>query len=148
VVGRAPNARLSAALDRLFLTSVGWVGRTIFIIDGRRAPLKNPRFINIKTHFRLAAQIATRRRHMKSILVPVGGSATDGPLLETALAAARPFCGHLHFVHVHIGAGQAAANIPHTAFAMGPALANALEALEKEAETRADSDLIRPGIPI
>jgi nucleotide-binding universal stress UspA family protein len=73
---------------------------------------------------------------MKSILVPIGGSATDGALLETALAAARPFCGHLHFVHVHIGAGQAAANIPHTAFAMGPALANALEELEKEAETR------------
>jgi nucleotide-binding universal stress UspA family protein len=73
---------------------------------------------------------------MKSILVPIGGSATDEAVLETALAAARPFCSHLHFVHVHIGAGQAAANIPHTAFAMGPALASALEGLEKEAETR------------
>jgi nucleotide-binding universal stress UspA family protein len=73
---------------------------------------------------------------MKSILVPVGGSATDGPLMDTALAAARPFCGHLHFLHVHIGAGQAAANIPYTAFAMGPALANALEGLEKDAQTR------------
>jgi nucleotide-binding universal stress UspA family protein len=73
---------------------------------------------------------------MKSILVPIGGSATDGALLETALAAARLFSGHLHFVHVHIGAGEAAANIPHTGFAMGPALANALEELEKEAETR------------
>lgn len=73
---------------------------------------------------------------MKSILVPIGGSATDGALLETALVAARPFCGHLHFIHVHVGAGEAAANIPHTAFAMGPALANALEELEDKAETR------------
>lgn len=73
---------------------------------------------------------------MKSILVPIGGSASDAVLLETALAAARPFCGHLQFVHVHIGAGEAAAHIPHTAFAMGPALVNALEKLEKEAETR------------
>jgi hypothetical protein len=59
---------------------------------------------------------------MKSILVPIGGSATDTALLETALAAARPFCSHLHFVHVHIGAGEAAVHIPQTAFAMGPAL--------------------------
>jgi len=73
---------------------------------------------------------------MKSILVPIGGSATDGALLETAFAAARLFSGHLQLVHVHIGAGEAAANIPHTAFAMGPALVNALEELEKEAETR------------
>jgi nucleotide-binding universal stress UspA family protein len=73
---------------------------------------------------------------MKSILVPIGGSATDGALLETALAAARLFSSHLHFVHVHIGAGEAAANVPHTAFAMGPALANALEELDKEAKTR------------
>ncbi len=63
---------------------------------------------------------------MKSFLVPVGGSATDGPLFETALAAARPFSGHLQFVHVHVGIGEAAANTPHTEFAMGPALSNAL----------------------
>jgi nucleotide-binding universal stress UspA family protein len=73
---------------------------------------------------------------MKSILVPVGGSDTDAPLLETALAAARPFSSHLHFLHVHVGAGEAAANIPHTEFAMGPALVNALKHLEKEATTR------------
>jgi nucleotide-binding universal stress UspA family protein len=92
--------------------------------------------IDIKVHLRAVIQIAARRRRMKSILVPVGGSDTDGPLLETALAAARPFSGHLHFLHVHVGAGQAAANIPHTEFAMGPALANALEDLERKAETR------------
>ena len=59
---------------------------------------------------------------MKLILVPIGGSGTGTALLETALAAARPFCSHLHFVHAHIGAGEAAAHIPHTAFAIGPAL--------------------------
>jgi nucleotide-binding universal stress UspA family protein len=73
---------------------------------------------------------------MKSILVPVGGSETDGPLLETALAAAQPFCGHLQFLHVHVSAGQAAANIPHTEFAMGGALSSALRELDHKAKTR------------
>jgi nucleotide-binding universal stress UspA family protein len=73
---------------------------------------------------------------MRSILVPVGGSETDVPLFETALAAARPISGHLQFVHVHIGAGEAAANMPHTAFAMGPALSNALNDLDAAARTR------------
>jgi len=73
---------------------------------------------------------------MKSILAPVGGSETDGPLFETALAAARPFCGHLEFVHVHVPAGQAAANIAHTEFAMGPALSSALAELDHKAKTR------------
>jgi nucleotide-binding universal stress UspA family protein len=73
---------------------------------------------------------------MRSILVPVGGSETDLPLFQTALAAARPFSSHLEFVHVHIGAGEAAANMPHTAFAMGPALSNALKELDSAARTR------------
>jgi nucleotide-binding universal stress UspA family protein len=73
---------------------------------------------------------------MKSILVPIGGSATDGPVFETALMAARPFSGHLQFVHVHIGAGEAAVHMPHTAFAMGPALSNALKDLDTAARTR------------
>jgi nucleotide-binding universal stress UspA family protein len=75
---------------------------------------------------------------MKSFLVPIGGSDTDGPLFETALAAARPFSGHLQFVHVHVGAGQAAANTPHTDFAMGPALSNALAELDAKARTRSE----------
>jgi nucleotide-binding universal stress UspA family protein len=73
---------------------------------------------------------------MRSILVPVGGSETDLPLFKTALAAARPISGHLDFVHVHIGAGEAAAHIPHTAFAMGPALSNALRELDATGRTR------------
>jgi nucleotide-binding universal stress UspA family protein len=73
---------------------------------------------------------------MKSFLIPIGGSDTDEPLFETALAAARPFSSHLNFLHVHVGPGQAAANTPHTAFAMGPALSNALRDLDAKAHTR------------
>jgi len=73
---------------------------------------------------------------MKSILVPTGGSDTDEPLFQTALAAARPISGHLQFVHVHVGAGEAAAHMPHTAFAMGPALSNALKDLDAAGRTR------------
>jgi nucleotide-binding universal stress UspA family protein len=73
---------------------------------------------------------------MKSILVPVGGSETDGPLFETALAAARPFCAHLEFLHVRVPAGQAAANVAHTEFAMGPALSSALAELDHKAKSR------------
>lgn len=73
---------------------------------------------------------------MKSILVPIGGSETDEPLFETALAAARPFCGHLQFLHVRVSAGQAAANIPHTEFAMGRALSSALGELDHKAKAR------------
>jgi hypothetical protein len=58
---------------------------------------------------------------MKSFHVPIGGSETDEPLFETALAAARRFSGHLQFVHVHVGAGQAVVHTPHTEFAMGDA---------------------------
>jgi nucleotide-binding universal stress UspA family protein len=73
---------------------------------------------------------------MKSILVPTGGSETDSALFETALAAARLFSSHLQFLHVHIGAGEAALNVPHTEFAMGPALSNALEQLDQNAKIR------------
>jgi nucleotide-binding universal stress UspA family protein len=73
---------------------------------------------------------------MKSILVPIGGSETDGPLFETALAAALPFCSHLQFLHVRVPAGQAAANIPHTEFAMGRALSSALGELDHKAKIR------------
>jgi nucleotide-binding universal stress UspA family protein len=75
---------------------------------------------------------------MKSFLIPIGGSDTDGPLFETALAAARPFSSHLNFIHVHIGPGEAALNSPHTGFAMGPALSGALQELDTKAQTRSE----------
>ena len=77
-------------------------------------------------------------QQMKSFLIPVGGSTTDGPLFETALAAARPFASHLNFLHVHVGPGEAAFHTPHTGFAMGPALSNALRELGTKAQTRSE----------
>ena len=73
---------------------------------------------------------------MKSFLIPIGGSDTDEPLFATALAAARSFGSHMNFFHVHIGAVQAAVNEPHTTFAMGPALSNALKDLDAKAQDR------------
>jgi nucleotide-binding universal stress UspA family protein len=73
---------------------------------------------------------------MKSFLVPIGGSDTDGPVLETALAAARPFAAHLQFLHVRVGLGQAAQHTPHVDFASGPALRGALQQLETQSRTR------------
>ncbi len=67
---------------------------------------------------------------MKSILVPIGGSTTDEPVLETALAAARPFAAHLQFLHIRVGLGETAQYTPHMAFASGAALRGALEELE------------------
>jgi nucleotide-binding universal stress UspA family protein len=73
---------------------------------------------------------------MKTILVLTGGSDTDEPVLETALAAAQPFAAHLRFVHIRIASGQAAIYSPHVEFARGPALADALARLETDAERR------------
>ena len=73
---------------------------------------------------------------MKSILVPIGGSDTDLSVFETALLVARLFSSHLQFLHIQIGAGEAALNVPHTEFAMGPALSNALKELDQNAATR------------
>jgi nucleotide-binding universal stress UspA family protein len=73
---------------------------------------------------------------MKSILVPVGGSDSDGSVLATALAAARLFSAHLRFVHIRLGAGEAAVHTPHVAFASGPALAGALAKLDAQSDQR------------
>lgn len=69
---------------------------------------------------------------MKTILVLVGGSDRDEVVMQTALAAARPFAAHLEFLHVHVSSGQAA-RYGHAEFARGPALRNALEQLETKA---------------
>jgi nucleotide-binding universal stress UspA family protein len=78
---------------------------------------------------------------MKSILIPIGGSDTDGVLLETALAAARPFAAHLQFLHVRVGVGEAARHTPHMEFATGPALRDALQQLELQQDARASASL-------
>src|SRR5438477_6827156 len=73
---------------------------------------------------------------MKSILVLVGGAQSDDLVFETARAAAVPFAGHLNFLHIYVEAGQAALNSPHTEFASGPSLSNALQELEAQARAR------------
>jgi nucleotide-binding universal stress UspA family protein len=73
---------------------------------------------------------------MKSILVLTGGSDSDAPVFETALAAAQPLAAHLQFVHIRIGSGQAAIYSPHVEFARGPALVDALARLENDADRR------------
>jgi nucleotide-binding universal stress UspA family protein len=73
---------------------------------------------------------------MKSILVPIGGSGSDETVFETALAAARPLAAHLRFLHVKIGAAEAARNTPHMDFAVGANLRIALDELETESATR------------
>ena len=75
-------------------------------------------------------------KNIKSILVPTVGSDSDGPVFETALAAARLFSAHLRFVHIRLSPGQAAVHTPHVAFASGPGLASALAELETDANLR------------
>lgn len=78
---------------------------------------------------------------MKSILIPIGGSDTDGVLLETALAAARPFAAHLQFLHVRVGVGEAAQHTPHMGFVSGPALRDALQQLELQQDARSNASI-------
>jgi nucleotide-binding universal stress UspA family protein len=73
---------------------------------------------------------------MKSILVLVGGSNSDEAVFETAMTAARPFGAHSRFLHAQVSAGRAAAYSPHTDFAGGLALRNALADLETESHAR------------
>src|SRR5215510_9270124 len=73
---------------------------------------------------------------MKTILVLSGGSDSDSPVFETALAAAQPLGVHLLFVHIRIGSGQAAMYSPHVEFARCPALLDGLGLLENDAERR------------
>jgi nucleotide-binding universal stress UspA family protein len=73
---------------------------------------------------------------MKSFLVPIGGSNTDGAVLTTAFVAARPFAAHLQFLHVRVSADEAAQHTPHLDFAVGPALRDALQELEARSHSR------------
>jgi nucleotide-binding universal stress UspA family protein len=73
---------------------------------------------------------------MKSFLVPIGGSNTDGAVLTTALVAAGPFAAHLQFLHVRVSVDEAAQYTPHLDFAIGPALREALQELETQSHTR------------
>src|SRR5262245_21579002 len=73
---------------------------------------------------------------MQSILLPTCCSGSDAYVLETAFAVAKLVSGHLNFLHIKIGSGEAALNTPHMAFAMGRGLATAMQELDTESEER------------
>jgi len=71
---------------------------------------------------------------MKTILVLFGGGDRDQMIFETAVAAARPLSAHLDFLHIQVGAGEAAR---HTSaeFARGAGLRDALDKLDTKARS-------------
>ena len=71
---------------------------------------------------------------MKTILVLFGGGDRDQMIFETAVAAARPLSAHLDFLHIQVGAGEAAR---HTSaeFARGAGLRDALNKLDTKARS-------------
>jgi nucleotide-binding universal stress UspA family protein len=75
---------------------------------------------------------------MKTILVPVGGSDADAPVLETALAVARPLSAHLELLHVRVAVADAAVHTPHLEFARGAGLGSALDALHSKCQRRSE----------
>jgi nucleotide-binding universal stress UspA family protein len=81
---------------------------------------------------------------MKSMLVLIGGGQRDQIVFQTALAAARPLSAHLHCLHIHVTAGQAARDSA-VEFVSGPALRDALLELQTKSEnfSRAAADNVR-----
>jgi hypothetical protein len=71
---------------------------------------------------------------MKTILVLFGGGDRDQMIFETAVAVARPLSAHLDFLHIQVGAGEAAR---HTSaeFARGAGLRDALDKLDTKARS-------------
>ena len=74
---------------------------------------------------------------MKTILVLFGGGDRDQMIFETAVAAARPLSAHLDFLHIQVGAGEAAR---HTGaeFARGAGLRDALDKLDTKARSSSE----------
>jgi nucleotide-binding universal stress UspA family protein len=72
---------------------------------------------------------------MKTILVLIGGSDRDQVVFETAMAAARPLSAHLDFLHIHVGAGEAARHSSGHEFARGAGLRDALQTLDSKAKS-------------
>ncbi len=74
---------------------------------------------------------------IKSILVPAGGSDTDFPVFETALAVARACEAHLDFFHVNVGSEARLRYTPHADFVRGAAIREALREARDEETMRA-----------
>lgn len=68
---------------------------------------------------------------IKTILVPVSGTQTDGCVFAAAFAVARPLAAHLDFYHLRLSVCEAAVRSPHVQFCIGPALGDALDSLKR-----------------
>jgi nucleotide-binding universal stress UspA family protein len=73
---------------------------------------------------------------IKTILVAVSGGEGDRSVLETALALAQPLEAHLDVYHLRVTPDESAALTPHVDFAQGRALTEAMNQLERDAETK------------
>lgn len=78
---------------------------------------------------------------MRTILVLTGGSKTDEQVFACALAAAKPLGAHLDFLHIRVAEIEAVKNTPHLDFARGRGLAEAFDALNKDAAARSEASL-------
>lgn len=78
---------------------------------------------------------------IKTILVAASGGRADASAFETALTLAQPLSAHLDFYHAWVTPDDAAALSPHVDFAQGPALKDALERLQQDAEKRSAAAL-------
>lgn len=78
---------------------------------------------------------------IKTILVAASGGRGDASAFETALTLARPLAAHLDFYHAWATPNDAAALRPHVDFAQGPALKDALDRLQRDAEKRSATAL-------
>lgn len=71
---------------------------------------------------------------LKTILVPTGGSATDLPVFETALAVARMSDAHLVFLHVRIDPRDVIASMAGSDFGAGGGIGMWIGDLEADAD--------------
>jgi nucleotide-binding universal stress UspA family protein len=74
---------------------------------------------------------------IKTILVPIGGGASDLAVLETARTIATPLGAHLEFLHVHLGAAAMAVHSSHLSYAIGAGVRRTLRMLDDASASRA-----------
>jgi nucleotide-binding universal stress UspA family protein len=76
---------------------------------------------------------------IKSIFVPMSGTATDESVLATALAIAKPLKAHLDFYHVRLSDIEAAVRTPPVEFCPASALTGVLAQLRTKEDTVANA---------
>jgi len=74
---------------------------------------------------------------IKTILVPVSGTASDADVCATALALAEPLGAHLALHHVRLTTAEAALHMPHMAYCVGSGLPDAFDFLARQVDALA-----------